>query len=166
MDYEQIVNQVREILDLGEDGDIPAEVTALTGEVATLRGGKKELDAALKRAKDAEENAKAFAERVAALEAETAALTPVAEDGRQYRDDLVAEALAEGVRAYGENFDAETYEAILRSASLAVIKRMKADWAVIGDSRFSGGRKTKDEGDAPGTRQPEREAVPDSAYRA
>jgi hypothetical protein len=66
-------------------------------------------------------------------------LEPRAADGDQYRNDLISEALAEGVRAYGDKFAKDTYEATLRGAPLAVIKQMKADWATVGDSRFAGG---------------------------
>src|SRR5687768_8016648 len=55
-------------------------------------------------------------------------LEPQAEEGRQYRKDLVAEALAEGVRAFGNDFDKATYEATLNSSPLTVVKRMKTDW--------------------------------------
>lgn len=78
-----------------------------------------------------------LAKRVAELE-------PRAADGDQYRNDLVSEALAEGVRAYGNDFDSETYEATLRAAPLKVIKRMAADWKAVGDARLAGGRQTTD----------------------
>jgi hypothetical protein len=94
-------------------------------------------------------------------------LTPKAADGEQYRTDLISEALAEGVRAYGDKFDSETYSAMLRSAPLTVIKRMKADWAIVGDSRFApGGRQTTDKGEqAPGNGQKQRVHVPANAHK-
>jgi len=67
-----------------------------------------------------------------------------AADGDTYRNDLVSEALAEGVRAYGDKFDAKTYEETLRSSPLHVIKRMRDDWKGVGDARFAGGRSTTD----------------------
>lgn len=83
--------------------------------------------------------------RTAEMEKRIAELEPRAADGEQYRNDLVAEALAEGVRAYGESFDQETYEEQLRAAPLKVIKRMRDDWQTIGDSRFAGGRQTTED---------------------
>lgn len=104
-----------------------------------------------------------LADQLDAANARVAELEPRAADGDQYRSDLVAEALAEGVRAYGESFDSETYEETLKRAPLKVIQRMRDDWKSVGDSRFAGGRQTTDE------EQPERaevRAVPDAYYAA
>lgn len=106
-----------------DSGDLAADVRALA----------QQLDAAKARTTDMEK-------RIAELE-------PRAADGEQYRNDLVAEALAEGVRAYGESFDQETYEEQLRAAPLKVIKRMRDDWQAVGDSRFAGGRQTTEDDD-------------------
>lgn len=99
-----------------------------------------------------------LAKRVAELE-------PRAADGDTYRNDLVSEALAEGVRAYGNDFDTETYEATLRGSPLKVIKRMAADWKAVGDSRFAGGRQTTDGGQAV-DEQGQRSHMPDAAFVA
>lgn len=95
-------------------------------------------------------------------------LEPQAADGRQYRSDLVAEALAEGVRAQGQNFDKATYEATLTHAPIATIKRMRDDWKAIGDERLQGGRKSVD--DAQDSKDEGKSSkpvslVPDAAYR-
>lgn len=143
MDFETIVNQVREALSVPADGDVVATVTGITGELAQLRTAKEAAD-----------------QRIRTLETEAA-------DGRQYRTDLVAETLAEGVRAYGDKFERATYEELLKTASLTVIKRMKADWQSVGDERFSGGRKSNDNGDAPVKSQSKQAArVPNAAYKA
>lgn len=93
-----------------------------------------------------------------------AELEPQAADGRQYRSDLVAEALAEGVRAQGKDFDKPTYEAMLTNAPITTIKRMRDDWKKIGDERFSGGRKSVDEADE-GKTTKSTSVTPDTAYR-
>lgn len=98
------------------------------------------------------------------LAARVRELEPRASDGDTYRNDLVSEALAEGVRAYGNDFAKETYETTLRSAPLEVIKRMRDDWKVTGDARFAGGRSTSD-GDGDEATEPVR-YVPDAAYNA
>jgi len=74
-----------------------------------------------------------------------ARLRPLADDGAAYRTDLVAEAMAEGVRAVGETFAAETYRGLLETAPLATIKRMRDDWAATAAKSFQGGRATQDE---------------------
>lgn len=102
---------------------------------------------------------------------ETSGLRVLADIGRQYRADLVSEALEEGVRAHGEEFDQETYRALLESetTSLETIKRFRADWKRIGDQTFSGGRKTTEESDGPSGVEDGRwvdPTEPVSAYRA
>lgn len=103
-----------------------------------------------------------LAQQLEDANARVAELTPRAADGDQYRNDLVAEALAEGVRAYGEGFDSETYEEQLRNSPLKLVKRMRDDWKVVGDARFAGGRQTGE-----GDEQPQGEPVrvmPDAAF--
>lgn len=144
MDYEKLVGDMRSALGVEEDALIES-INVLVAENERLSGIETEWQELSERVKDIE---------------------PLAEDGRTYREDMVTQALAEGVRAYGDKFDNETYETMLRSASLEVIKRMKDDWQAIGDSRFVGGRQTTDEGEpAPDGKQRKRVHVPDAAYR-
>lgn len=112
---------------------------------------------------DAPENDN-LAESVRWLAGEVARLRPLADDGRAYRNDLVAEAIAEGVRAHGEDFASETYEATLRAASIETIKRMRDDWRAIGNKRFPGGRQSVNE-DEGGEQPAARQVVPDSLYQ-
>lgn len=144
MEFEQIVNQIREVLALPADADVVAGVLAVSTAPEKLRTVEQQLTEA--RAKVAE-------------------LEPLAADGRAYRDDLINEALAEGVRAYGDKFNRATYEAALKPASLDLIRQMKTDWAAVGDSRFAGGRQTVDDSQAPSTPK-KRTHVPASAYKS
>lgn len=146
MDLEQQFTQIREVLSLPADGDVVAEVLKASGELTRLR---------------------AIAETVTGLEEQVRTLTPQAADGVAYRNDLVSEALAEGVRALGDKFNSATYEPLLRKAPLDVIKQMKGDWAEAGNIRFPGGRATTDEGEqAPDKKTKRTVGVPNSAYKA
>ena len=106
-------------------------------------------------------------EQVRWLADENGRLRPLADAGRQYRADLVTNALAEGVRAFGQEFNQEQYRAVLEGSSTDVIKLMAADWRRIGDGRFPNGRQTQDTAE-----RPERDTqtgaapklVPDEAY--
>lgn len=104
------------------------------------------------------------------LATEVERLRPLADDGRAYRADLIDEALAEGVRANGEDFAEESYRGILERADIATIKRMRDDWKRLGDKRFPGGAgsvpddETPDKTRAQADRAPA--LVPDEAYRA
>ncbi len=66
-------------------------------------------------------------------------LHPLAEDGRQYRQALVDETLAEGVRAMGSQFNAELYRGLLAGATIPQMRRMRDDWRTMGDNQFAGG---------------------------
>ena len=77
-------------------------------------------------------------------QAEVARLQPLADQGRQYREELVTQAVAEGVRALGEAFPEETYRAMLANAPLEHIRQVRDTFAAQGNARFPGGRLTQD----------------------
>lgn len=91
-------------------------------------------------------------------------IEPLAEDGKQYREDLIKEALVEGVRAQGNDFDKELYESTLNGASLAVIKRMKTDWQRIADKIIPAGRTSVDSDERQEPVRVKPNLIPDSAY--
>lgn len=95
-------------------------------------------------------------------QAEVARLQPLADQGRAYRDELVNQAVAEGVRAMGEAFPEETYRAMLTGAPLEHIRQVRDTFAAQGDARFPGGRQTRDLEEKEET--PKRDAVPAAAY--
>src|SRR6266404_1438230 len=101
---------------------------------------------------------------VRALVTEVKRLTPLADMGRAYKADLVAEALAEGVRAHGAEFQQETYKRVLEGSELDVVKAMKADWASVAGERFKAGRKSADEVD-PDPKTKAKTETPDAAYK-
>lgn len=145
-EFEKMVNQIREVLTIDDKTDVVGTVMTTNTELLRLRTLEPELVT--------------LRERVATLE-------PQAKDGEQYRNDLVSEALGEGVRAMGDKFSKETYETLLRKAPLDVVKQMKADWSAIGNARFTGGRQSTDEGEqAPGTKKRTGALIPESAYKS
>lgn len=85
-------------------------------------------------------------ERLRPLEAEVKRLQPLADMGTQYRQDLIDEAIAEGIRAKaeGETFAEETYRGILNALDIEQVKTMRDDWRAKAASRFPGGRLTKE----------------------
>lgn len=89
-------------------------------------------------------------------------IEPQAEEGRQYRKDLIAEALAEGVRAQGNDFDTATYQSVLERSPLAVVKRMRDDWKKNAEQNLHAGRASTDN-----TKEDKKSKValiPDEAY--
>lgn len=77
-------------------------------------------------------------------------LRPLAADGERYKADLITDALAEGVRALGDGFSRETYEPILKGASIDAVKRMRDDWKAQADKILQTGRGTVDDPARPG----------------
>lgn len=113
---------------------------------------------------------------LATAQGRVAELEPAAADGQQYREDLIAEALAEGVRAKGDKFNQAHYEEMLRSPNMTIksIKVMRDDWKSEGDVRFPGGRHSAD-GHEPPPKEGQRanaegkiavELAPATAYRS
>jgi hypothetical protein len=159
MTLEELLQGIREALGVATDEvDALGAVQSAGKELARLHTVEQSFEAAQKRAKTLEGDLQAAQERAKALE-------PEAADGRQYRSDLISEALAEGVRAYGEKFAKDTYETMLRAAPLEVIKQMKGDWAVVGDQRFAGGRQSTDGGEQAPGKQAEKRRAPAAAHR-
>lgn len=74
-------------------------------------------------------------------------LEPLAEDGRNYRTQLVADALAQGVRCQGEKFNQDSYRAILETAPLTTVRQMHDDWKEIADKVLPAGRRTANDED-------------------
>ena len=90
-------------------------------------------------------------------------LEPQAKDGVQYREDLVKDALAEGVRAQGADFDQATYEATLKTLPIAAVKRFRDDWKKVADKSLPAGRQSQDEEQTP-PKPTKADLVPDRAY--
>lgn len=74
-------------------------------------------------------------------------LVDLARDGRTYREDLVQEAIREGVRAQpvGGTFDEARYREVLERSSIETIKVMRDDWARSAKTNFPGGRQSRDD---------------------
>ncbi len=109
-------------------------------------------------------------EQVRWLIGQNANLSDLADQGRAYRADLIEQALTEGVRANGNDFDRDTYQRILEVAEVATITRMRDDWRQLADAQLGGGPQLNGEG---GEGQEYREvdllnhevATPDSVYQ-
>jgi hypothetical protein len=84
-------------------------------------------------------------DRVRWLVEELSRLSPLAEDGRTYRADLVTTAEQEAVRALGAEAGA-AQRAMLEASPISLVKSFTASWRAIGDSQLIGGRKSTDEG--------------------
>lgn len=103
-------------------------------------------------------------DKVRWLVEENTRLRPLADQGGQYRADLIADTLAEGVRALSDAFAKETYEGIMKRASIEEIKELRANFAAHAAQRFPGGRQTVD-GEQQ-TPAPPKRTVPAAAYRS
>jgi hypothetical protein len=85
------------------------------------------------------------AERLANSEAEVARLQPLAADGEEYRKTVVAEAITEGKRAFGEGFNEESYTALFASAPLPSVRAARDNFRQMADKLFPTQRVTTDD---------------------
>lgn len=161
MSVEAVLDEFK--IGVGLEGDARAEalkahiakLVADGGELATVRGKLTTVEGELAEAR----------ETIGKLE-------PRAADGDTYREDLIQEALEEGVRAKGDKFEQKKFEPLLRDPSMTIerIKLMRDDWAADAAERLQGGRRTTD-GHERGENQPNTQGkrtvdpTPAAAYR-
>ena len=120
-----LIARLRQTLGLAE-GD-PDD--ALLPAAQTLSSLSAELRQALGLADDADPLAHARQ-----LGGELPVLRRQAEDGRIYREELTAAALAEAVRAFGAEAEAQNAP-VLAPLSLEQIRQMRDSWRAIADGR-------------------------------
>lgn len=87
-----------------------------------------------------------------AAAAEVQRLRPLetqATEGQKLRAQLVEDTLAEGVRAYGNDFQREAKKTMLDKLDVDAISEMRASWKALGDTKLSGGRRSVEAPDAP-----------------
>ena len=115
---------------------------------------------------------RALGSRVKALEEERARLASLADDGRAYRADLIEETLAEGVRAFGNDFPTETFRALLDGQGLDAIKKLLAHHRAAAARALPAGRQSVDDAPPPPPADPSpaddlpEVGIPNAAYRA
>ena len=65
---------------------------------------------------------------IATLNAKVEELTPQAELGKKYREDAVESALKSGVRAFGNDFEEETYKEMFATLDIEKVKAFAEKW--------------------------------------
>lgn len=121
-----------ETLDFGDNQELAARVAEI------LKTRQTEIDQ-LKSAQ-----VESTDERVTKLEADLQRLRPLADAGETYRNDLIEQALTEGVRAQGNAFPKEVQRGMLEKASIEEIKKVRDGFKAAGDERLKGGRQSVD----------------------
>lgn len=143
----------------GEDSDMTdEEVTRIQTAFARL---------GLPISDDVAGSLETIAERLVAADARVKDLEPQAAEGRQYRADMIAAALTEGVRAFGQGFDKPGWQEDLQRLSLERVKSWRDMWQDIADATLPGGRQTVDDDQTPTNHsQPApRSMVPEGAFQ-
>jgi hypothetical protein len=133
----------------------PPERKSTMDELETIRALLSELNA----------TGETVIDQVRWLVDENARLAPLADQGRQYRRDLIESTLAEGVRALGENFSEQTYRSILERAEVGQIKEIRDNFERQATLRFPGGRHTVND-EQPDTTNGQPRRAPAAAYKA
>jgi len=100
-----------------------------------------------------------------------AELTPLADDGRSYREALVESAMVWGARAMGDKFPEETYQTMFDNPNTPIdqIQRLLESWGGQASEVFSNGRETEDADPTEGQERTVdllnfKPVVPESAY--
>lgn len=156
-------------VDADESADAGTSVEEMRTSLIAVRRALRESGADEGVAPDAavrgltERLVRAERERDAARQ-EIARLQPLADQGRAYHEDLVNQAIAEGVRAMGEAFPEETYRAMLANAPLDHIRQIRDTFGAQAAERFPGGRLTRDKNE--NGKETARPATPAAAYGA
>ena len=111
----------------------PAKVRAVLAEVGLDPEG------------DPLEAVRSLGGQISTLTARVRELEPLADDGRAYRGDLIEETITEGVRAFGNDFPAETFRGMLASQGLEAIKKLRDHHRAVASRNFPGGRRSVDD---------------------
>lgn len=172
MEEEEVIETVDEVVD--EAGQPQPEQDELRASGDALRQAVEEIRQAVSESASPEgitlvaavrwlneQLAQAVGERDRAL-GQVAELQPLADQGRAFREELVNQAVAEGVRAMGEAFPEETYRGMLGNAPLDHIRQVRDTFAAQAAERFPGGRQTRDKNE----KGPTRQQTPVAAYGA
>jgi len=143
------------------------QMNAIDKHLKTLREGGAVNDWAVKAIEELRsenERLQPLEGQVTELEQRVSELEPLAKAGEAYRANTEDEAIKEGIRALGDDFDEEAQRTLLGKLDMDMVRQMGASWRAIGDAKFgSGGRQVNDEVDEDETNEREIR-VPDSAY--
>lgn len=88
-------------------------------------------------------------EKVETQKDEIADLTADAEDGKAYRESRITEAIKQGNRAYGNDFDEAFNREYYADLPLAQLEKLIAQHKKLGDAALSAGRSTTDTHEPP-----------------
>lgn len=164
------IDEIEQVIESNHDLDTGAAGGPNGGDQAAVADMRAELEAVRRALTGAgvadgvrlHESVRQLGEQLVAAREEVARLQPLADQGRAYREDLINQAVVEGVRSLGEAFPEETYRAMLAGAPLEHIRQVRDTFAAQAAERFPGGRQTRDVNENGDERH--RPAVPAAAY--
>jgi len=140
--------------EITEDGDIAGVREVISGAIESIRaerGAKIEL-------------VDAIPEEYRSIEKINEAIKE-AGWGRSYHNDLITEAITEGVRAYGNEFDKDHWRDYLsKQEDVEVIRKTRESFKKTADQKVKPGRTTED-GDGRNVIKVAKPAIPDNAHK-
>lgn len=101
-------------------------------------------------------------DKLAKAEAKTKELEPLAEDGRSFRKEVIEAALADGVRAQGNDFPADTWKETFSTMSIKAIRDIAKTFQSQAEAQIPDGRKTEPNK----FRKKVVDNIPDEAFKA
>jgi len=103
-----------------------------------------------------------LSEKLSQAEAKIKELEPLAEDGRTFRKEVIEAALADGVRAQGNDFPADTWRETFSTMSINAIRDIAKTFRNQAEAQIPAGRKTE-----PGKfNKKVVDNIPDEAFKA
>lgn len=146
-----------EVKDGGDMGDKAG--TEAPGNERLLQSTLDSIRAAMGLAdsEDVVERVRVLATDLKEAKAEAERLRPLADAGKAYRDDLVAQVITEGKRAFGETFNEEQQKALFETAPIETLKTTRDAYKSAADKLFPAQRVTAED-DGEGEREEDRPA--------
>jgi len=140
----------------------PAQIEAATETGFKMKDGKEFSLVDVKAVLDGAAAVSLDPEKTAALEAKVADLEPLAEDGKAFRKEVIDGALADGVRAQGNDFATDTWKNTFATMSIKAIRDIAKTFQSQADAQIPAGRQS-----VPGNLNKSTiQNIPDEAYRA
>lgn len=147
-----------------EGEDVERSVRSLVGALTEVRDSAEGLTTTVEATRAERDEALKTVEnltvRVGELEKANVGLEGDAALGRQYRTDLIEQAIEAGIRCHGDDFAEESYRGLMENAPLEAIRRMRDDWDRTAATILQVGRQTQDQQDS-GTDDKNKKKTPD-----
>lgn len=137
------------VADEDEDTEIVDERDVTPTEARDILAGERERlrEHGIKLGRDPVQAVRALSDALIASRRRNADLAKDADLGKRYRDNTIAEAIAEGIRARGNAFREETYRSMLERLDMDQIETIRDDFRAEADEKMAPTRRVTESDD-------------------